>query len=95
MKVKILKGTFISILVFFSISFFSVLLQLNSPINRQSNSNLDIGFPFIYYSQFIVDNPIPNSGWKLKFLLIDCLITWLVITGSYLILKKNKKFNLN
>lgn len=87
---KLILGTVISILVFLSISFVTVLLQINSPLNRQTNNHLDIGFPLTYYSQFIVD-VIPNSGWSGRNLLLDVLFTWVATTGAYLLLFKKKK----
>ena len=82
-------GTFLSILVFFSISFFTVLFQINSPINRFKDVyELKIGFPFTYYHQFMVDCPIPSSGWNLSHLFWNCLIYWIVVTGVFLLIKR-------
>jgi hypothetical protein len=80
-------GTILSVLIFFSISFITVLLQLNSPLHRQVDSSLDIGFPFTYYKQFLVDPPIANSGWNIYALLLDCFLTWAIVTGLYLFFK--------
>jgi hypothetical protein len=85
---RIVTGTVLSALIFLSISFVTVLLQINSPLHRQTNDNLDIGFPIPYYSQFMVDAPIPNSGWEGKNLVFDIFITWTVVTGIYLFLTK-------
>jgi hypothetical protein len=79
----ILKVTLLSSLIFFSISFITVLFQVNSPLNRQIDSTLNIGYPFIYYYQFYIDLPIPNSGWNIKNLFIDCLLIWLIVFGIY------------
>jgi len=87
---KLLIGTGLSILTFFSISFVTVLLQINSPLHRQTDCSLDIGFPSVYYKQFIVDLPIPNSGWTLDKLFIDIIFTWLIVTGLYILLTKKK-----
>lgn len=85
---SLIKGTFLSVLVFFSVSFLSILFQINSPINRiKDYYELEIGFPFMYYHEFFVDCPIPNSGWFLGNLLLDCLITWVIITGGYVFIK--------
>jgi len=82
---RILKGTILSILIFFSISFITILFQLNSPINRQIDSTLNIGFPFIYYTQFFVEPPILNSGWNIKNLILDCLLVWIIVNGITLL----------
>ena len=82
----IFKGTLISILVFLSISFITVLTQIN-PLHYYKNNEaykLDIGFPFKYYGQFwLTGNSIPNSGWTVDHLFYDCLLTWFVVTGLY------------
>lgn len=74
-------GTILSILVFFSTSFLTVLMHVNSPFHRQDGFEVKIGFPYTYYQEFMVDCPIPNSAWDLKSLTLDILITWLVVTG--------------
>ncbi len=84
-------GTILSVLVFFSTSFVTVLFHINSPINRQIDDSLYIGFPFTYYSQFFIEEPIPNSGWKLNNLLLDIVITWIIVTGIYLLSTKVSK----
>lgn len=81
---SVFKGTMLSILIFFSISFISVLLQLNSPIHRQIDSSFSIGFPFTYYHQFLIDASIPNSSWKIGNLIVDCFITWIIVIGIYI-----------
>lgn len=87
---KILISTGFSILVFFSLSFMTILIQINSPIHRYERFEHKIGFPFTYYHEFMVDCPIPNSSWNIKNLIIDCVITWIIITGLYMIIKRNK-----
>jgi len=74
---KLIRGTLLSILIFFSISFLTILFQINSPLNRiEGNYELRIGFPFEYYHEFMVDCPIPNSGWNAKYLILNCGLTW-------------------
>lgn len=69
----------LSILIFCSISFLTVLFQINSPLNRNEGSyELKIGFPLEYYHEFMIDCPIPNSGWNTNHLLIDCGIIWAI-----------------
>lgn len=88
---KILIATILSILIFLSTSFISVFLQLNTPLNRQIDSNLNIGFPLIYYNQFLVDLPIPNSSWNLKNLFFDFIFVYVIILGFSLMKFKHQK----
>ena len=88
---RILYEIILSILIFLSISFITVLLQLNSPLNRQIDSTLNIGFPLIYYNQFLVDPPIPNSSWNGKNLIFDFVLVWLIVVGTYTIIFKKQK----
>lgn len=82
-------GTLLSVLIFFSISFITVLFHINSPLHRINDFHeLKIGFPFIYYHEFMVEFPIPNSGWYLTNLILDCFLTWLIVTAIYLKTKK-------
>mgnify|MGYP007108082580 CR=1 FL=1 len=88
---RILYEIILSILIFFSISFITILFQLNSPLNRQIDSTLNIGFPFVYYNQFLIDPPIPNSGWNVKNLVLDFILVWLIVVGAYTIIFKRQK----
>ena len=91
---SIIYGTILSILTFFSTSFLTVLFQINSPLHRLTDSyEMKIGFPFTYYHEFMIDYPVPNSGWTINNLLWDCLITWVIVTGTFVIAKriKNKR----
>ena len=87
---KIVIGTLLSILIFFSVSFITVLSQLNSPLNQPLDSSMSIGFPFNYYHQFMVSPPTFNSSWNPTNLLLDCFITWLLVVGIYIFFTKNK-----
>jgi len=87
---KLVAGTALSILIFCSTSFLTVLFQINSPLHRQTDDHLAIGFPLSYYSQFMVDCSIPNSGWDGKHLLFDILSIWALTTGVFLIVKRNR-----
>ncbi|MGD1845840.1 MAG: hypothetical protein ACFB10_10650 [Salibacteraceae bacterium] len=90
---SIIYGTGLSILVFFSTSFLTVLFQINSPLHRLTDAyELNIGFPFNYYYEFMVEYPVPNSGWRLNNLFWDCFITWIVVTGTFVLQKKRKTF---
>jgi len=81
----------LSILMFFSISFLTVIFQINSPLNRiEENYELRIGYPFEYYYEFMVDCPIPNSGWNTKNLFLNCGLTWVIVMVFILKLDKKK-----
>lgn len=57
----LIKGTILSILVFFSVSFLMVLYRI-SPVTMGNTYDLQIGFPFLYYEQFQArGNPFLNS----------------------------------
>ena len=83
-------STILSVLIFFSVSFITVLTRINSPIHRYDRFIHKIGFPLTYYNEFMVDCPIPNSGWNKIYLIFDCFITWIIVTGIYLIIKRYK-----
>lgn len=88
-NMDLLKSTILAILIFFSISFLTVLFQINSPLNRVEGTEMNIGFPFVYYNQFMVNCPIPNSGWNIINLLIDWAIIWILTVTGYKLTKKN------
>ena len=92
MERKILIGTVLSILIFFSISFLTVLFQINSPLNEISNDyyEMEIGFPFVYYREFMVDCPSRNTGWNTKNLILDTGIIWMLTIGVFLFLQNQK-----
>lgn len=91
MTKKLIKGTLLSILIFFSISFLTVLFQINSPLNRiKDNYELKIGFPFEYYHEFWVDCPIPNSEWNVNNLILDIGIVWILTIGITILIIKRK-----
>jgi len=80
------KVTVLSALVFLSISFITVLADIN-PLHIYGKNKpyyLGIGFPFEYYNQFwLSGSTIPNSGWNLDHLLLDFLLTWVTVAGLY------------
>jgi len=88
---RIFNGTILSILIFLSISFITVLLQLNSLLNRQIDSTLNIGFSFVYYKQFLVDPPILNSGWNGRNLILDFIFVWFIVVGTRTVIFKRQK----
>jgi len=84
----IVKGTLLSILLFFSISFLTVLSQL---LFTSEPYSLEIGFPFEYYRQFLLrGSDFLNTEWNRTNLWLDCFITWFFATGLYFL--KNKWF---
>lgn len=97
--IKLLKnifaGTFLSILVFFSISFITFLGQI-APFRYYKEGrefyHLSVGFPFTFYEQFwLAGSDLPNSGWRGTNLLPDCFLTWLVVMGMYLFFNRPKR----
>lgn len=71
-----------SVLVFLSTSFLTVLNHLTLPINRTVGyKSLEIGFPFKYYEEFMIDCPNPNYGWNFNNLILDIIITLIIISG--------------
>ena len=40
------------------------------------SAELNIGFPLVYYNQFMIDCPIPNSGWNILNLFIEGTLIW-------------------
>lgn len=76
----LLKSTALSVLVFGTISFVSVLPDFNTPLKPTHMFEHTIGFPFTYYHDFLVDCPVPNSSWNAENLLLDYVITWILVT---------------
>ncbi len=75
-------STVLSILLFASISFFTILMQINPTHTYQKEElySLNVGFPFVYYRQFWVSGAnIPNAAWNSKSLFFDIGLTWLVV----------------
>ena len=91
---KIVIGTVLSMLVFFSISFWTILFHINPLHHYDKNDSfkMEIGYPFVYHEQFLLNGDrIPNSGWKLDNLILDSLLTWIIVVGLYLIINKKNK----
>jgi hypothetical protein len=82
-----------SVLVFLSISFLSFLSQV-SPFQNEQTSKLEIGFPKIFYGQFLVrESNFLNFGWSLKNLLIDFSICVIFVLFVNLVFYwKHKRF---
>ncbi len=89
---NLIKGTLLSMLVFFTLSFFSVIYSIKHPENYVEVAEMHIGFPFSYYYQFwLSGSDGPNWGGNYLNLLLDCFICWTVVTGIYLLLRREKK----
>ena len=88
---NILVGTFLSILVFLSISFLTIIDHtglLLYFINGETD-NFDIGFPFKYFRQFwLRGNDFPITVWTGKHLIYDGVLTWVIVTGLFLFTQK-------
>ncbi|AFM02842.1 hypothetical protein Fleli_0362 [Bernardetia litoralis DSM 6794] len=85
------KVTFQSAVLFFTVSFLTVLYDilpnyLNLPKKRAYGIN--IGFPFQYYERFWLDINSPNEDWNLNNLFYDCVLFWLLM--FVFVLFKNK-----
>lgn len=91
MTKNLVFGTLLSILIFFAISFITVLFHLNSPLNRFDFYEMKIGFPFCYYKDFWVSgSSIPNYVWNVKNLILDCSLTWIVVVILFFVAKRER-----
>jgi hypothetical protein len=88
---KLIITLILSILTFLSTSFLTVISHLTSPVNKTVGyKSLEIGFPFKYYEEFMIDCPNPNYGWNLNNLIIDIILTLIIVSGiMFFINKKN------
>ncbi len=85
--IKILfRSILLSILMFFVVSFLTVLISI---INPKVDNSLDIGFPLIYYNRFFISDCIRFS-WNGIYLVFDFIIIWVITLIIYLLLKKYK-----
>ena len=83
---RLMKWTGLSILIFFSISFLTILFQLYSPLNRSGHFyGISIGFPFEFYYELMIDCPESNHGWKSMNLIWDSLMVWVLTIGAGMI----------
>ena len=51
--------------------------------------NMKWGDYSLDYHDFLVDCPVPNSSWNAKNLLLDCVITWILVT--FVVIKLSPK----
>ncbi len=87
----ILEGTLVSILIFFSITFLTVLFKIHFPFQIVTDSyELKLGFPFPYYHKLRVGRILSQDGWNKIFLLFDYIITWVTVTIIYFLAKRKK-----
>ncbi len=90
---RLVIGTLLSILVFFAVSFLSILGQIAGPLNGHTpRVRLDVGWPFTYYQEFWVNgSESMNCGWDMGNLLFGCALTWIVVAGTYLMLTRTAR----
>lgn len=84
------KQTFISIILFFVISFLSILPQIHPLTHVGERHIFEIGFPFVYYFEWI-DKTHFLVGWKQKGLFLDCMLVWsfvLFVSLTYRLYKR-------
>jgi len=84
--VKLLIGTLLSMLVFFTVSFFSVIYSIKHDFVAY---NFHLGFPFEYYYGFWLKDGFQFGG-NFKNLLLDCLICWVIVAGIYLFARRKR-----
>ena len=89
----IFKVTFQSAILFFAVSFLTVLYHIlpnyfNFP--KESAYGINIGFPFQYYERFWINEDYPNEGWDLKNLFYNCVLFWLLTFVFYFFKDKPK-----
>jgi hypothetical protein len=83
--------TALSILIFFSISFVSILIKI-PPFNPDPITDLKIGLPYQFYHQFVLSDGIRHS-WNGNNLIKNCLIVWLTTVGIGLIIGRFNKLH--
>ena len=87
------KVTFQSVILFFAVSFLTILYDIlpdwfNLP--REKSYQISIGFPFEYYYQFWLDRVSPNHGWNFNNLIYNCVLFWLFTFVVYYFKDKSK-----
>lgn len=91
----IFKVTFQSAILFFAVSFLTVLYYIlpeafNLPKETQTPYGINIGFPFQYYERFWINEGYPNEGWDVNNLFYDCVLVWLFTFVFYFFKDKAK-----
>ncbi len=91
---KLIITLILSILTFLSTSFLTVINHLTSPINKTIGyKSLEIGFPFKYYEEFMIDCPNLNYGWNFNNLILDIILTLIIVSGIIYIMNKKTCYN--
>ncbi|MFY0672020.1 MAG: hypothetical protein JXQ87_01365 [Bacteroidia bacterium] len=84
--------TFLSVLLFFTISLLSILPYLIPFRESIATWGLDIGWPYNFYHEYHIGDNSFLGGWTLKTLIMDCVIIWVgTLFGYFLIKLKSKK----
>jgi hypothetical protein len=83
-----LQGTLLSILVFCTTSFATVLLHISHLLAGREGP-LHIGFPFTYFTQG-QHTSVPAVSWAADYLVYDCLLAWILIVGACFLLQYKK-----
>ena len=88
----LIKGTLLSVLIFFSISFITIVLQL-PPFQDYDTNKIKIGFPWQFYYQFCIERCDYRHGWDIVYWFYDCVLTWVITMILYWLIsfKKYKK----
>jgi hypothetical protein len=73
---KLIYISSIAIIIFFAISFLTVLVDFGNPF-WESSTKIDVGFPFTYYEDFFLD--FKHHEWNLTYLIIDAFIIWILV----------------
>ncbi|WP_103068693.1 hypothetical protein [Aquimarina sediminis] len=84
---KIISVTVVSILIFLSISFLTVL----NFVFTSGFPELKIGFPLQYYNRFFTAPDELRFSWNIWNLIIDFLVIWGITAVVYYLSKRIKK----
>ncbi len=87
---KLLISSIYAIIAFCVLSFFSVIYSLLQSVGNPSLKPVtNIGVPFKYYYQFwLSGSDSPNCGWNFYNFVYDGLLIWMVVTVTYLVIKR-------
>lgn len=68
--------TIVAIILFFAISFLTIVVDFGTPFWKPSHS-IDVGFPFTYYEEFYLE--FKHLGWRPIYLILDAMIVWVLV----------------
>ncbi len=89
---NVLLVSFLALVLFFVISFITVLFSIRTPLTINDDYHLlEIGFPFRYYYEMWVDKDFPNYGWNLVNLLYDIMLSFLITSIGFIFIKRKRK----